>query len=80
MSDTIARIEKLENGFKVEVCDPKIAEKNRKPNSGYQDPYKAYSFQSKEDTCEFLLEVLDKLAPASEGTEYTSAFKKATSE
>lgn len=80
MSDTIVRIDKLENGFTAEIRDPKIAEKNAKPSAGYQDPYKSYSFNSKEDLCEFLLEVLDKLAPASEGTEYASAFKKATSD
>lgn len=78
MSDTIARIEKLENGYTVQVQDPKIAEKNRTSKTGWEDPYKAFSFNTSKDVCEFLEKVLDKLAPPSASDEFTSAFKAAT--
>lgn len=78
MSDTIARIEKMENGYEVEIQDPKIAEKNRTSKGGWTDPYKSYSFQTSEEACTFLKTVLDKLAPPTAADEFTSAFKAAT--
>jgi len=79
MTDCIVRIESLENGFEVEVLDPKIDAANNKPNSRWQDPYVSYAFNSSKDVCEFLEQVLDKLAPPSEAKTFADAFKKATS-
>jgi hypothetical protein len=77
--DDIVRIERLENGYEVEVLDPKIAESNAKPTGGYQDPYKAYAFDDIEKMLTFLREVLPKIdVPTSKDT-YAAEFKKATS-
>lgn len=77
MSEDIVRIEKLENGYEVEVCDPS----NKPAKAGvYQDPWKAYAFATKEEVVKFLTKVLDKLAPEDESAEFDGAFNEAVSE
>jgi len=80
MSEDVLRIEKLENGFEVEVYDEKIAEANRKPkNVSYESPWKAYAFSTKEEVVAFVSKELDKL-PKSTQEEFdgaaTAAFKE----
>lgn len=76
---TIARIEKLENGYVVEVCDPKIMENNRKSSSKYEDPWKGHALATVEDVKNFLGSHLDKLSPPpSADEEYKNAFKAAS--
>lgn len=78
MGNCVVRIEALENGFEVEVLDPKIQAENDKPKSNWKDPYKGYSFKSADEICEFLEQVLPKLAPPSDDKLFADAFKKAT--
>lgn len=79
--DTVLRIEKLENGYEVEICDPKIQAANDKPKSNWQDPWKGYAFTTAEEVKNFVGEHLDSLKPPPDAdAEYASAFKKATTE
>jgi hypothetical protein len=78
MSDCIARIEKMANGYEVEIRDPKIAAENVKPRSSWQDPMRSYAFKNAEEVGTFLTSILDKLAPIEED-EFAAAFKAATS-
>jgi hypothetical protein len=81
MSDDIVRIEKLENGYEVEVCSPKISKANAsaKPTVVYQSPWKGYAFTTKEEVITFLTKVLDKLSPEVEDDEFGSSFDEAVS-
>ena len=79
MSDTILRVEKLENGYTVEVCDEKVMANNRKPKSNYEDPWKEYAFEDAAGVVAFVTAHLDKLKPPpGPGEEYDDAFKQAT--
>lgn len=81
MSGTILRVEKLENGYEVEVCDEKIMAENRKPKSVYEDPWKSYAFETAAGVVEFIKTHLDKLKPPPGAEEeYSSAFKMASKE
>ena len=81
MDNIVMRIEKLENGYEVEVCDEKIMEENRKPKSMYQDPYKGYAFATAAEVTKFVGEHLDSLKPPPEsGEEFSNAFKSASTE
>lgn len=78
MSDTILRIEKLENGYTVAVCDPKIMMANNKPKSTYMDPWKEYAFTTAKEVIAYVGEHLDSLKPPPDAeTEYSTAFKHA---
>lgn len=79
MGDTVLRVEKLENGYTVEVCDEKIMEENRKPKSEYQDPWKAYAFEDVEGVVQFVKDCLGKLKPPPDAeSEYAQTFKAAS--
>ncbi len=81
MGDSVLRIEKLENGYEVEVCDPKIMEANKKPKSSYESPWKGYAFTTAEEVKNFVGEHLDSLKPPPDADEeYGSAFNAATAE
>lgn len=80
MSDCIVRIEKMENGYEVEVIDPAIQEENNKPKSVWKDPWKSYAFTKPEQVTMFLAEVLPKLAPEKADDVYAAAFKAASSD
>lgn len=54
MGDCCVRVEKLENGFEVEVIDPKIAAENAKPKTDWQDPWKSYAFTTAEGAAAFV--------------------------
>ncbi len=78
---TVLRVEKLENGYEVEVCDPDLMAANEKPKAAYKDPWKAYAFTTAEEVKNFIGEHLDSLKPPPDAdAEYGSAFKEATSE
>lgn len=74
MDDYIVRIEKLTNGFEVEIRDPKLAAKNDKPGV-YRDPWCSYAFKTTAEVCKFLDENLDKAVPADD---FGSSFDAAT--
>ncbi len=79
--EDVLRIEKLENGYEVEVCDPKIMENNRKPKTEYKSPWKGYAFTTKEEVVAFISEHLDSLQPPPDAdTEFGQAFDEASSE
>lgn len=78
-SDTVLRIEKLENGYEVEICDPKVMESNRKPKSNYEDPWKGYAFTTADEVKAFVGQHLDSLKPPPDADEeYSSAFDAET--
>lgn len=77
--DCVVRIEKLENGYEVEICDPKIRAENDKPKTSWQDPWKGYAFTTKEEVVAFITEHLDSLKPPPDAdAEYSKAFKDAS--
>ena len=78
MSNCIIRVEKLENGYEVEICDPKIMAANEKPKSSWQDPWKGYAFTTAKEAVAFMAEHMDSLQPPpSADKEYSDAFKQA---
>lgn len=79
--DSVLRIEKLENGYEVEICDPAIMAANDKPKTTWQDPWKGYAFTTAEEVKNFVGEHLDSLKPPPDAdAQYGEAFSKATSE
>ena len=79
--DSIVRIDKLENGYEVEVCDAAIMEANREPKSNWQDPWKGYAFTTAKEAVAFIAKHLDTLKPPPDAeTEYGDSFKRATVE
>ena len=81
MSESVCRIEKLENGYEVSICDPKIQAENDKPKSNWKDPWKGYAFTTSVEVVAFIAEHLDKLKPPPDAdSEYSASFKRATAE
>lgn len=80
MSDTLLRIEKMANGYEVEIRDAAITAENAKPRSSWQDPMKGYAFKTAAEAGAFVTAVLDKLSPLDGEDEYAAAFKAATTE
>jgi hypothetical protein len=79
MGESVMRIDMLENGYKVEVCDPDIMEANNSPKSEYESPWKSYAFSTAPEVIAFVTATLEKLKPPPDATtEYASAFKQAT--
>lgn len=81
MGDCSVRIEKLENGFEVEVRDTKIEEANRKPSkkgevTPWKDPWKAYAFSTSQEVVEFIGKHLNSL-PKSPQEEFNDAAAEA---
>jgi hypothetical protein len=77
MSDCILKVERLENGFEVEVYDDDTAEKNRKSSGIYTDPYKSYAFNNMEDAVEFIGKTLKMKKSKGSDDEYSESFAKA---
>lgn len=73
MGDSIVRIEKLNNGYEVEIRDQKQAAKNGKPGP-YHDPWCSYAFKTTVEVCKFLEKNLDKAVPADD---FSSSFDAA---
>lgn len=83
MSDCVLRIEKLENGWEVEMLDTTVQEKNRLPSKAgkyvpYEDPWKSYAFEDFDKMIKFIKEKLPLLHPESDDDVYDSAFAEAT--
>lgn len=78
MTTCSIRIDVLENGYTVEVRDPKIDEANDKPKSTWEDPWKTYAFETVEAAENFVKEHLKTLKkPPDADTEFASAFNAA---
>lgn len=77
MGECIVKIEKLANGYEVEMTDPEIVKKNRssgnKPTP-WKDPQVAYAFKSVDEVIKFLSANLEKAIPMDE---YESSFDEA---
>ena len=77
----VLRVEKLENGYEVSICDPKIQEANNKPKTPWQDPWKEYAFTTSQEVVAFITEHLDSLKPPPDADEeYASEFQRQTTE
>lgn len=80
MSEDVLRVEKLENGYEVEIYDQKIADANNKPkNSKYESPWKAYAFSTSAEVVKFVSKHLDGL-PKSGQDEFNDAAAEAFKE
>lgn len=82
MGEDCIRIERLTNGFEVEIKDPAIEKENNKPSSGkgpsvWKSPWKSYAFSTEAEVIDFIKKNLSKTAV---GDEYGSAFDVAAAE
>lgn len=75
MDESVARINKLSNGYTVEVCDPAQQEKNKSPKNSYASPWKTYAFSSPKEVLAFLTKVLANLKPADD--DMSTSFQRA---
>lgn len=78
------RIERMTNGFTVEMKDPAIVKANEKrDNNGkgpyipYKDPYRKFVFGSEAEVLTFLKKNLKKAMPP-KGDDYESSFDMAS--
>lgn len=77
MGDYCVRIEKMTNGYEVEIKDPAIVKANAKRDlsaktyTPYKDPMRSYVFTDCDAVLAFLKKNLDKALP---DDEYASAF------
>lgn len=77
MSEYVCRIERLANGFEVEMTDPKIVEQNQKGKGSWRDPNVGYAFKTVQEVLDFLGKNLEAALPMDE---YESAFDMASKE
>lgn len=81
MDDTIVRIRKIDNGFVICACDPKIQAANRDPKKPYRDPECEYAFDTFEKVIKWLKANVDTLVPEPDDqSEYANSFDKAVAE
>ena len=77
----IMRVDKLENGYEVEIYDEKIRTANEKPKSSWHDTWKGYAFTTAEEALAFIGQHFSSLKPPPDAaTEYSAAFKTASEE
>lgn len=78
MSDTVCRIEKLTNGYTVEIPDAARQKKNKNSNSPYVDPWKEYAFATAAEAATFVTTHLESLSPVEDdmGTHFKRAVSK----
>lgn len=72
--DQIVRICKLQNGFEVEIFDPK-PKKDKKDYVPYDAGWRSFAFTSEKDVLKFLGEKLGSLKARNHDEEYTAAFE-----
>jgi hypothetical protein len=78
----IVRIEKLTNGYEVEIRDQKAAAKNKtglstKEPYRYVDPWKSFAFKNEAEVVAFLSKNLSKASP---DNEFSHSFDVAAAE
>lgn len=73
----ICKIERLANGYEVEITDPKIVEQNKKGKGGWKDPNVSYAFKTVDEVLKFLGKNLETAMPMDE---YESSFDMAANE
>lgn len=79
MGECVIKIERLTNGWEVEMTDPEIVKANQAPAKGgkytpYKDPKVAYAFKTKDEVVKFISANLEKAMPMDE---YESSFDEA---
>lgn len=80
MDRPIVKIERAKNGYEVEMCDPKIKEKNESQKgvgSEYRDPYVSFVFKTVDEVMAFLEENLEKAVPMDD---FETSFNEAVKE
>lgn len=83
MSEYVCRVERLANGYEVELTDPKIVEQNNsasKLGSGskpWRDPKVCYAFKTVKEVLDFLSKHLETALPMNE---YENSFAEAAKE
>lgn len=79
MSESICKIERLANGYEVELTDPQIAKDNMNMKSGkpWRDPKVCYAFKNVKQVIKFLSQHLETALPLDE---YSTSFDKAKEE
>jgi hypothetical protein len=81
MSDECIRIEATRNGFEIYVKDPAIEDANMtNTDKPWKDPWVEFSFEKPKQVATFVEEVLPKMKPAEQSTEFDAAFKRAVRE
>ena len=81
MSEYSVRIERLANGYEVEITDPKVVAANRKTNrdTPWRDPKVCYAFPDVKSVLAFLNKNLEKATPMDEySTSFDAAVKAST--
>lgn len=78
MDTTIARINRLSNGYTVAVCDPEVQAANKDSKKPWRDPWKTYTFKTVKEVNAFLEGTLGKLVPPDDdyGTNFARAVKE----
>jgi hypothetical protein len=80
MGEYVLKIEKLENGYEVEVRDNEAEKKNsKKGNVVYTEPWKAYAFSTDKEVIAFITRRLAAL-PKSDHDEFNDAAEAAFKE
>ncbi len=77
VSACIVRIERMANGFEVEITDPAIVKANQSSKDKWRDPNISYAFKTVREVVAFLSRNLEKALPVDD---YTSSFDKAADE
>lgn len=79
MGEACCSIERMANGYEVEITDPDIVKANRNsgPNKPWRNPKVSYGFKTVDEVLAFLKKNLDKALPADE---YGSSFELASQE
>ena len=84
MGEYVLKVEKLENGYEVEVRDAEQEAKNNKPSkknevTPYVEPWKAYAFTTDKEVVAFIKRHLASL-PKSSHDEFNDAAEEAFKE
>lgn len=81
MGECVIKIERLSNGWEVEMTDPEIVKQNQKISSNkptpWKDPKVSYAFKTKDEVTKFISANLEKAMPMDE---YESSFDLAAAE
>lgn len=79
MAEYVCKIERLANGYEVEITDPEIVKANGQAKLGkpWRDPKVCYAFKTIPEVLAFLRKNLDKALPMDE---YESSFDEAMKE
>jgi len=77
VSTCIVRIERMANGYEVEITDPEIVKANESSKDKWRDPNVSYAFKTPREVVTFLSRNLEKALPLDD---YTTSFDKAANE